>query len=374
MLLACSFLIAGCRPSEQIETYTVPVLRQPASKPAAVDAGEATDRMLAAILPNGDRAWFFKVVGPIAAVDPKAEAIQDFFATVGGSDDQAQVHWQTPDGWTEREGNGMRKATITIPTDGPPLELTVVGLPWSGGPSDVLSNVNRWRGQLQLPAIGPPGLAECTREISVEGGTATIVDLRGRMQETGMTAPFAGGRPAGATPSVASPPQADRPPPPAAAPGTPQFDVPAGWQTLPATPPRKAAFRVVDGQQEALVTVIDFPAAAGPMIADPLQNLNRWRREVGLPAIAAAELNEQVQEIDVDDRPASYFEVIPDAQEAAESKIDRATLAVMLPHGPQIWFFKMAGDRDLVAAERERFRSFVDSLQIPDDKGANDGN
>jgi len=66
--------------------------------------------------------------------------------------------------------------------------------------------------------------------------------------------------------------------------------------------------------------------------------------------------------------------VIPDAQEAAESKIDRATLAVMLPHGPQIWFFKMAGDRDLVAAERERFRSFVDSLQIPDDKGANDGN
>jgi len=325
--------------------------------------------MLAAILPQGDRAWFFKVVGPVAVVDRQAQAVDAFFASLRASDEQTQPVWKLPDGWTEQASSGMRAATIDIPTGEQPLELTVVALPWTGGAGDVLGNVNRWRGQLQLPPIGPQDLAECTRELSADDLTVTIVDLRGRMQDTGMVAPFAGGSTAGAPPAAVS-----SQPPRAAAAGVPQFDAPDNWQPLPVTPPRKASFRITDGAQEALVTVIDFPATAGPMIADPLENLNRWRREVGLPEIAAKDLGDASESIVVAGRPASYFEVLPDADDPGESKIDRATLAVMLSHGRQIWFFKFHGDRELVAAERGQFRSFVDSVKFADDEGADDGN
>lgn len=362
-------LVVGCRPDDQIDSYTVPVLHQPAASPTATETGEPTDRMLAAILPQGGQAWFFKVVGPIPAIDRQAQAIDDFFAGLRLADDQSKPAWKLPDGWTEQDGTGMRAATISIPAGDQPLELTVVVLPWTGRPDDVLSNVNRWRGQLQLPAIGAQGLAECTRELSTNGTTMTIVDLQGRMQETGMAAPFAGGR------SPATPPSAV-PSEPALTTSSelPQFDVPKEWQELSAAPPRKAAFRVADGPQEALVTVIDFPAAAGPMIADPLENLNRWRREVGLPEITNAGLADATESIVVHGQPASYFEVVPDSQDAAESKIERATLAVMLPQGGKIWFFKLNGDRAVVETQRKEFRAFIDSVRFPDDEGTDDVN
>ena len=52
-----------------------------AAQPAAPAAkpGEPTDRMLAAILPAGGQAWFFKVVGPIPAIDKHEKEINDFF-------------------------------------------------------------------------------------------------------------------------------------------------------------------------------------------------------------------------------------------------------------------------------------------------------
>jgi len=384
ILSVLSALVVGCRPDEQIETYKVPVLEQTVSAPvAAPAAGAATDRMLAAIVPHGDRAWFFKVVGPTAAVDQQAQAILDFFATIRVADDRPQPAWQLPAGWTEQAGSGMRAATIAIPAESIALELSVIALPWTGGPTEVLGNVNRWRGQLQLPEIESPGLADCTREVTNDGTRLTIVDLAGRMQDTGMTAPFAGGPFSGgpaASGSPAAPPAATPPavssapaPSPVAALEMPQIKVPEDWQSQPATPPRKAAFSVADGGQQAVVTVIDFPAAAGPMIADPLQNLNRWRREVGLPEISAAQLPEKMESIEIAGLPAKFFAVLPDEADSTESQVPRATLAAMVAHGDHIWFFKITGDRKLVAAQREQFRAFVDSVRFSSDEGANDG-
>ncbi len=52
---------SGCSPPESIRRYEV-------LKPAL------TDRMLAAIVPHGDRAWFFKVSGKDVALEPLTEA------------------------------------------------------------------------------------------------------------------------------------------------------------------------------------------------------------------------------------------------------------------------------------------------------------
>lgn len=368
----------GCRPAEQIHTYNVPKETVPRVT-AATPSAEPTDRMLAAILPAGDKAWFFKVVAPLTEIDERADKVTEFFASVRIAAGKPHPDWQLPDGWEEQPGTGMRIATITIPTSGKPLELSVTSLPWTGTQADLLGNVNRWRGQLQLAPIGPQGLADCTRELAVGGTTLTIVDLRGRMQSTGMTPPFAAGGLAspggsGSLPAgnLAAPQSvADLPA------GHPSFagssaadqisleyESPEGWQSLPASGIRKAALRVADGAREAMVTVIGFPAASGPMIADPLANVNRWRSEVGLEPLVADGLSAATEPIEIAGLQASYVEAIPAASKSQEPNADRGTLAAMATGGDVIWFFKITGDRDLVVAQRGQFKSFLKSVRF----------
>ena len=202
-------LATGCGSREPIQSYDVPkekVAEPPAvasaepaetAEPAEVgepavdpaEVGEPTHRMLAAILPVGNRAWFFKVVGPVAAVEKRAEEIDKFFAGIRPGEN-GRPTWELPaQDWKEEQGGGMRAATIWIPTDGDPLELTVI--PAMG---DVLSNVNRWRGQMKLPPASQQQLAELTREIEAGDATITIVDLRGQFDAgSAMMPPFARG-------------------------------------------------------------------------------------------------------------------------------------------------------------------------------------
>jgi hypothetical protein len=137
---------------------------------------------------------------------------------------------------------------------------------------------------------------------------------------------------------------------------------------------RKAAFGVAEGEHQALVTVIAFGAREGPMIADPLLNVNRWRREVGLSEIQKDELESATSAIEVDGKPGRYVRLIPDAEKPEQSQSKLGTLAVMVTNGGRIWFIKMQGNRELVAAQEDQFKTFLKSIRLPADGGANDGN
>ncbi len=155
-LFAACMMAIGCRRAEQIEAYTVPketVPKEAVQKVVpAPAASEATDRMLAAVLPEGERAWFFKVNGPLAEIDSRADQIGEFLSSVQPAAGKPHPDWKLPEGWQEQPASGMRAATLVIPAAAKPLELSVTVLPWSGAPGELLSNVNRWRGQLQLAA------------------------------------------------------------------------------------------------------------------------------------------------------------------------------------------------------------------------------
>ena len=116
--------------------------------------------MLAAVLPDGDRAWFFKVTGPIAEIDSRADEIGEFFASVRLAPGKPHPDWQLARRLAGAARLGMRAATLLIPAGAKPLELSVTVLPWAGGPEAMLSNVNRWRGQMQLAPTDEQGLAE----------------------------------------------------------------------------------------------------------------------------------------------------------------------------------------------------------------------
>ena len=78
--------------------------------------------------------------------------------------------------------------------------------------------------------------------------------------------------------------------------------------------------------------------------------------------------------MEIDGQPARYFEVLPNAASTEESRAQQSTLAAMVTSGDQLWFFKMTGDRDLVAAQRDQFKDFLSSVRFGSDGGANDGN
>lgn len=383
-------LLIGCSRQEQIHSYDVP--KEPAPPAAAATTAPAspapkqpsapTDRMLAAVLPAGDRAWFLKVTGPISDMEPLAKTIDEFFHSLSAKPGDAKPSWKLPQGWTESPGTGMRAATINIPSGDRTHELSVIALPWSGDDGELLSNVNRWRGQMSLPEINQTALDETTRSVKVGDATMTIVDLSGNFAAGAMTPPFAGAGPTSpgarpalpnaSTPAPSSSSPADLPPghPPidpaetVASPVPLTFTTPKGWQTLPAGGMRKAAFGIIDGDQKALVTVIDFPVNAGPLMADPLENINRWRREVGLAEIDKDALNDHSETIEIGTHPAIYVEMIPDSEKQSQSQADLATAAAMVTAGDQIWFFKLTGSRDLVSRERENFKTFLKSVKF----------
>lgn len=401
----------GCGKTEQIRTYTVPkeakvapVADTPVAKP-----GELTDRMLAAILPNGSQAWFFKTVGPVAEIDKHEKEITDFFTGLSLAAD-GRAKWKLPDGWKEEAGNGIRLATIVIP-GGKRLEITVSTANWSDPPKSMLDNVNRWRGQLQLSPIGPVQLSEVSRESKAGDHPITIVDMRGQFKSGGMTPPFAGGgfgpratgspgknaNPPGALPEGHPPidtsndppaglpaghPPIDSPSPQTNAPSKnsaasdllPKFDLPPAWKPVPAGGMRLAEFAVGEGQQAPHMAVSRFPADAGPMIADPLANINRWRGELGLAPIQKDAISGATQTIQVDGTPALYAPMVPGAAKKDESQAKEATLAAIVKSGNQIWFFKMRGERELVKKHEDEFKAFLKSLKFSHDKEAGNGN
>jgi hypothetical protein len=379
----------GCGSQDEIRSYTVAkeVQTAAAEPQRAAPAGVPTHRMLGAILPTETGSWFFKAVGPIAAVDREADVILEFLESVRLKPDAAKPEWKLPEDWNEGGQRPMRVATLLIPADGAPIELAV-----SHASGSILMNVNRWRGQMKLPEVDENGLAKSVREIKAGDATMTIVDLRGRF-DPGMMPPFAGGIGAAtgarASGSVAAGSDANLPAghPPIDATGgalpstlqqsasadAPKFNAPPSWRTMPPSEIRKAAFTIDDGDKKAIVTVIDFRADAGPMIADPLQNVNQWRSAIGLAALDEAALKSVTESVEIDGKPATYARIVADASKPDESKIRLATLAAMVKVGERVWFFKMMGDVELVTSQENEFKSFLKSVRFAAERGARDG-
>jgi hypothetical protein len=141
-----------------------------------------------AVFPEGADAWFFKIAGLAATVDAQEQAFRSFVesAKFGGQGPK----WTLPQGWKEKQAGMMQHAAFDAGE--PPVEVSVAGLPKpdSDEAAYLLANVNRWRGQMSLPRIGPGELAKNIHERPIGSIKATWVDLRGTLQK-GMRPPFA---------------------------------------------------------------------------------------------------------------------------------------------------------------------------------------
>ena len=123
---------------------------------------------------------------------------------------------------------------------------------------------------------------------------------------------------------------------------------------------RFATFRVNGtGDESAEVSVVALRADA----AEVLPNVNRWRGQLGLPAVTEKDLPTLVSVIQVDGQGAVLFDFVG---HAGDDPAATRMLAVMAPHADRTWFFKMTGPDALVAVAEKAFEDFVCSFHFHD--------
>ena len=125
-LLALPVLIAGCRRAE-VTAYSVPKEKDPELPTARADA-----------------------------TAPEAPAADTGAGTMAGTAvptaEGPGLAWTVPAGWKAKAGLAVRKGTYAVPGEGgAEAELTITAFPGEMGGE--LANVNRWRGQVQLPPL-----------------------------------------------------------------------------------------------------------------------------------------------------------------------------------------------------------------------------
>jgi len=136
-----------------------------------------------------------------------------------------------------------------------------------------------------------------------------------------------------------------------------QFETPDGWKPGELVISRggitirhQAAFVVSDGQRRIEITVDRMPA-----MGSFLQNVNRWRGQIGLEPIEREELDEVRQSIEIGGSAADYVELVGQSE---------SILGVIAIRENEAWYLKLKGDNELANREKENFQAFVKSIKF----------
>ena len=151
LLTAVALSVSGCKPEPKVTSYAVPA--------ANPQAGRAVSEQTPA-----------QVQTPPQATTAAASAAAPMPATASMKAEAASFEapkWaQLPAGWSVGPENAMRKATwVVTGPDGTKAEIAVTVFP--GNVGGLTANVNRWRGQLGLPAASPDEIAAAAKPAKV---------------------------------------------------------------------------------------------------------------------------------------------------------------------------------------------------------------
>jgi hypothetical protein len=136
------------------------------------------------------------------------------------------------------------------------------------------------------------------------------------------------------------------------------WTVPAGWEEKPASGMRVASYGVKrpDGRS-ADISVVAMGGGAG----GELENVNRWRDQIGLEPATEADLAGLRSLIPAGNRQVVVYEL--DGKKAVlDGKYAARTLAAILPAGEMTVFFKMTGENALVAEQKPQFLAWLKSV------------
>jgi hypothetical protein len=323
-----------------------------------------------------------------------------------------QLHWVVPAGWKELPASQMRVGNFSVSGEGG-TEAQVTIIPLSGQGGGDAENVNRWRSQVGQPRVDAGVIDRLAEKVEIAGGEGRMWDFAGEQPEKKKTTRLlaaiqhrdgtawffkmvgddalvatnkarfvtflksvefvAGDAPVTAAHASAPVPAATATnagaaiapaatPPPSAGAATPAvgmgggeakpaWTVPSGWKEVGPGAMQLAKFAVGPDTAKAEATVSVLPGDAGGR----LPNVNRWRGQLGLPAIGDADLEKALLPLTVEGAQTYAVDLVAEATQ-------RRMLAAAVSRGGRTWFFKLSGAAATVGQEKEAFMRFVRSV------------
>lgn len=136
------------------------------------------------------------------------------------------------------------------------------------------------------------------------------------------------------------------------------WTVPAGWEEKPASGMRVASYGVKRPDCRSVdISVVAMGGGAG----GELENVNRWRDQIGLEPATEADLAGLRSIIPSGNRQVVMYEL--DGKKAVlDGKYAARTLAAILPAGEMTVFFKITGESALVAEQKPQFLAWLKSV------------
>ncbi|HSP43211.1 MAG TPA: hypothetical protein VLO11_10100, partial [Luteolibacter sp.] len=131
------------------------------------------------------------------------------------------------------------------------------------------------------------------------------------------------------------------------------WQTPDGWTPDPNASTMRYATLVARGAGDAKaeLAVTHFPGDVG----GDLDNVNRWRGQIGLPPVTAAELPALVRNVTAGPKTLSMVDFSHNGQRLA---------AGWTRHGENTWFFKFSGPDAVVGAEMAKFTTLLESIRF----------
>ena len=292
------------------------------------------------------------------------------------------LHWgKLPANWEELPPSTMRAASLKIVgKDGMIADVGAIPLPVMSGKE--LEFVNMWRSNMNLPQTTTNAIAELREDVSIAGTPGALFEMVsddllidekykqrvvvGMVTQNGSTWFF---KLTGPDELVAeekhnfvnwletleidtashgqAAPQISQVTAPAST-ASGDWNVPSTWTAQPPGQMLLASFALPGG--DAKVTVSSLGGDGGGLLA----NINRWRRQLGLPPIDDSQLGEITSPIDTADGRGTLVDI-----QGGNQRL----LAVIVPHNGQSWFYKSMGTAEIVDRERDAFLEFAQTAK-----------
>jgi hypothetical protein len=129
------------------------------------------------------------------------------------------------------------------------------------------------------------------------------------------------------------------------------------WQAKPAGAMRKGSYSVSSGEAVADLSITAFPGEVG---GEPA-NVNRWRGQLGLPAVSDGETAASVTRLEVNGLKIAFVDLT-----ATTGAPRTRLLGAIVPFEGNTWFFKMLGADAVVDAQKPAMLAFLRTIKAAD--------
>jgi hypothetical protein len=137
-----------------------------------------------------------------------------------------------------------------------------------------------------------------------------------------------------------------------------KYELPAGWQTIPPTGMSVAQFSISGHQAE--LSVMSFPGEG----ASQLNLVNIVRENAGLPDLNGEQLAKIVEPVGIGDSKGSLINLTAATTTSTTASASNGVMVAVFPHGGVTWFFKLAGAKAAVAAQKPEMLEFLKSVEF----------